>query len=389
MSNTLKGIRIARVSTIPFFVFTQLRSQLEGLAAAEAEVTIVSSQEDSDCLQTIVGCNFKPVYIPREISLFTDFKALLDLIRLFRAERFDIVHSTTPKAGLLCAIAAKLAKVPICIHTFTGQTWVTMSGFKRRLVQWSDWLVARLNQISYTDSFSQRDYLIKNKIVSGDKIKVIGSGSLAGVDTIRFSLNRFSELDKAHLKASLGISPNTKIILFVGRITREKGVFELFEAVKRLSQDVMLLMIGPFEQNNEKQIRASAKICSEKIQFLGFQAEPERYMAIADLLCLPSYREGFGTVVIEAALMGVPTVGSNIYGLSDSIVDGVTGMLVEPRNSSQLAEVIEKLLIDDGLRNKFSKQARERALKEFDGIYFNELLQQEYIYLLNTFAKKV
>jgi glycosyltransferase involved in cell wall biosynthesis len=389
MSNTLKGIRIARVSTIPFFVFTQLRSQLENLAAAEAEVYIVTSNEDPlECLENIKGCNFRPIFIAREISLFADMKALIKLWRLFRKERFHIVHSTTPKAGLLCALAAKCAGVPVCIHTFTGQAWVTMTGFKKKVVQWSDKLIAKLNPVSYTDSFSQRDFLIKNNIISADKIKVIGSGSLAGVDVDRFSLKRFTELDKAQLKASLNIDPKAKVLLFVGRVTKEKGIFELLEAVKQVIQkghDITLMVIGPFEQNNEQEIRDCAQgLGKDSIRFLGFQTEPERYMAITDLLCLPSYREGFGTVVIEAAAMEVPVVGTNIYGLTDAVVNEVTGILVEPKNSVQLADAIEKMVADDPLRMRLGMQAWERAISKFDSSRYNELLIQEYKQLLSN-----
>lgn len=389
MRDTLKGMRIARISTIPFFVFTQLKSQLEHLAASEAEVTIVTSNEDPlDCLEHIKGCRFKPIFIAREISLFADIKALIKLWRLFRKERFHIVHSTTPKAGLLCALAAKGAGVPVCIHTFTGQTWVTMTGFKKKVVQWSDKLIAKLNPVSYTDSFSQRDFLISNNIVPASKIKVIGSGSLAGVDVDRFSLNRFTDADKAQLKASLNIDPKTKILLFVGRVTREKGVFELVEALKqviRKGHNIMLIVIGPFEQNNEQEIRDCAQgLGNESIRFLGFQTNPELYMAITDLLCLPSYREGFGTVVIEAAAMEVPVVGTNIYGLSDAIINEVTGILVEPKNSVQLADAIEQIVADEPLRERLGTQARERAMSKFDSSHYNELLIQEYKQLFNN-----
>lgn len=125
-------------------------------------------------------------------------------------------------------------------------------------------------------------------------------------------------------------------------------------------------------------------MCADKIRFVGFQADPERYIAITDILCLPSYREGFGTVVIEAAAMQVPTVGTNIYGLNDAVVNGVTGILVEPINSTQLAEAIQKLLADDILRKTLGEQARARSINEFDSRMCNELLVQEYKQLLNS-----
>lgn len=394
MGNTLKDIRIARVSTVPFFVFTQLRAQLDALSSAEAEVYIVTSNDDlSDSVKTIDGCAFNPIYIAREISLWADCLALFKLWKFFREKRFHIVHSTTPKAGLLCAIAAKFAGVPVRIHTFTGQPWVTMSGIKRWIVQRCDKLIAQLNILCYTDSFSQRDFLIQNKIISSEKLKVIGRGSLAGVDVKRFSKDRFSTIEKNELKKVLHIDSEAKILLFIGRVTREKGVFELFDAVESLLKKeikIELVVVGPFEQHNEVEIREAAqKSGGNKIHFMDFQAEPERFISIADLLCLPSYREGFGTVVIEAAAMGVPVVGTKIYGLKDAIVDEVTGILVESQNKEQLEQAIEQLITDNVLRDRLGKQAHERALADFDSYHFNKMLIEEYKNLLCRYEKEV
>ncbi len=385
----MQDVRLARVSTIPFFVFTQLRSQLESLADSGIKVSIVSSADElSDSLSHIKGCTFKPIHIAREITLVPDLLALIQLWRLFRKEGYHLIHSTTPKAGLLCAIAAKLAGVPVCIHTFTGQPWVTMSGMRKKLVQWSDKLIARLNTRCYTDSFSQRDFLVANKIAAADKLKVIGSGSLAGVDTQRFSQDNFSATDKQKLKNSLNIDLSSKVLLFIGRITKEKGIFELLEAVHTLLKNnypVTLIIVGPFDQNNEQEIRAHAQaLCGNKVVFTGFQTAPERFIAISDVLCLPSYREGFGTVVLEAAAMGVPTLGSDIYGLSDAVIDGKTGILVEPRQSAPLAEALMRLLSDEPFRVLLGEQAKNRVIKEFDSRHYNQLLIDEYKQLLAT-----
>ena len=386
--NSLSKVRIARVSTIPFFVYTQLRTQLEALAEAGAFVSIITSDDElSDKIKTIKGCDFKSLFIAREISLFSDIYTLVKLWNIFRKEKFDIVHSTTPKAGLLCAIAAKFAGVPVCIHTFTGQPWVTMKGIKKVLVKWSDKLIATLNTQCYADSPSQCDFLIKNKIISTNKLNVIGSGSLAGVDIQRFSNDNFSEEDTIKLKANYSIDPNAKIILFVGRVTREKGIFDLIKAVKKLIENgvnVYLLVLGPFEQNNEENVCSfGEKLCGDRIIFVGFNNEPERFMFASDLLCLPSYREGFGTVVIEAASMGLPVVGTNIYGLKDAIINGETGVLVEPQNSKELTQALAQLLSNDTLRQKMGSRASARARMNFDSKQCNQLLIAEYKRLLS------
>ncbi len=387
MTKKLANIRVARVSTIPFFVVTQLRSQLEAIQQAGAELTVVSSEDElSGQIKLIDGCFFEPVYIAREIRLMKDLSSLYKLYKLFKKQRFDIVHSTTPKAGLLCAIAGKMAGVPVRIHTFTGQAWVSMKGYKKVLLKICDKLTGLLNTQCYADSFGQREFLIQHKILSPSKLHVIGKGSLAGVDLQRFSPSLFTDLQKSQLKASLAIDESTIILLFVGRVTEEKGIFELIQALQLLlkdSQNVVLVIAGPFERQIEEPIKRFAqRTCDDRVLFLGFHSNPEHLFSIADILCLPSYREGFGTVVIEAAAMGVPAVGSRIYGLSDAIIDGETGVLVEPKNPDELYKALNRLLSDEPLRQQMAKQAKARALAAFDCKKCSDLLINKYISLL-------
>ncbi len=378
----LLGIKVARVATTTFSTLTQLCPQLEAIHNAGCEITIISTKDElSTSFSRLDFVKFKPIMIRREISLLIDLISLFRLSYFFVTNKFNIVHSITPKAGLLCAIAAKLACVPVCLHTFTGQPWVTKRGFKRTLLQFCDRVIGRLNTCCYADSISQRDFLIENNICSPDKIKVLGSGSLAGIDLARFSQDNFSCEEKSTLRSTLGLNEKTNIILFVGRITEEKGVYELISAFKNINhiENKALLVVGDFENQIEESIRSHAKsLCGEKIIFTGFTHKPEQYIAIADVLCLPSYREGFGTVVIEAAAMGVPTVGTRIYGLSDAIIDGVTGILVEPKQVEKLTGALISILDDHDLRNKLSENAKYRAQKEFDSRQFSRLVVEEY-----------
>ncbi|MDI9817776.1 MULTISPECIES: glycosyltransferase family 4 protein [unclassified Legionella] len=387
MAKKIKKARIARVSTVPLFIFTLLRTQVEAIVDAGADVTIITSPDDlQESMESIEDCRFLTLNIDREIRPFSDLISLVKLIKLFRKEQFDIVHSNTPKAGLLCAIAAKLTGVPIRLHSFTGQPWVTMSGMKRLVVKFCDKLIALLNTYCYADSPSQSDFLIQHKIIDRRKISVLGSGSIAGVDLARFDKSNFSILENKNTRISLGIKDDELVLLFLGRITKDKGIFELIESFSQLLKEkhnIVLLIVGPFEQGIEQEIRAYAKhLGDEKIVFAGFSSQPENYMAIADILCLPSYREGFGTVVIEAAAMELPTVGTRIYGLTDAIVDGETGLLVEPKDVLQLTEALKAIILDNELRLKMAKNARERVVREFDSKKFDILIVNEYEKLL-------
>lgn len=389
------GIRIARISTVPFFVVTQLKHQIKALASAGAIVTVISSEgPELSSLEGLPGIRHAAVDMPRSISPWRDMLALFKLIILFRVERIQIVHSTTPKAGLLTALAAFFARVPVRLHTFTGQPWVNMRGLKRWLARSSDWLVGKLNTRCYADSASQRLFLIEQKLIGGDDLEVIGAGSLAGVDVRRFDSERFSASEQDALRRSLDIPDDSRVLLFVGRINVDKGVRELLQAFLRLKQiqiDAHLVFVGQFDADSG----VSGGISRDEIEqmpdthIIGYTDCPEEYMAIADVLCLPSYREGFGTVVIEAAAMGVPTVGTNIYGLSDAVVDGETGVLVAPRNSEALFEAIANMLKDEVLRRRMSKAAKQRARTIFDADIISSLMVKEYVRLINDeIAKK-
>lgn len=378
-----RKLKIARVSTVPFFIVTQLSATIEALKDSGAAVTIISSDDDlGGELRKLVGSDFIPVKMVREINPVRDLLSLIMLVKVFKQGKFDIVHSTTPKAGLLCAIAGKIAGVTIRLHTYTGQPWVTMHGVRRHLLKLCDRVIGTLNTRCYTDSFSQQKFLVEQRVVKTENICVLGHGSFAGVNLKRFDASRFSQSERVALKSELNINLDSKVVIFVGRITKEKGVSELIEAFERLiveGLDLYLLLVGPYEPDGFAIIdNISNKSVKDRIKNVGFSNSPEKYMAVADMLCLPSYREGFGTVVIEAAAMGLPTVGTSIYGLSDAVVDGETGLLVPVGDSVSLANSIRSLVTDEELLIAMSNSARERAQKSFDSKLYSSLLIDEY-----------
>lgn len=388
MVASLRGVKIARVSTVPYFVVTQLKRQIDYLSQAGAQVVVITSAGPE--IQGIVSetVSVEMIEIPRSIRLFKDVIALFRLFCCFRRHRFDIVHSTTPKAGLLCAVAGALALVPIRLHTFTGQPWVGLTGPMRHLVVGADWLIGRLVTRCYADSDSQRDFLVAERVIPDAKIGVIGQGSLAGVDLQRFDPGRWSGDEKRALRRELKLNETGKVILFVGRITRDKGVGELldaFNALVKQEYDVDLLLVGPLDEEHGGAAEFGPVIAgAQRVHHVGYTDCPERYMALADLMCLPSYREGFGTVVIEAAAMGMPTLGTRIYGLSDAVKDGETGMLVPPRDSAALFDAMRALLDNPEQLAKMGQAARARCIEHFDAARINQLLAEEYVRLLKA-----
>jgi glycosyltransferase involved in cell wall biosynthesis len=376
-------MKICRVATVPFMLHNHLRQQVVATIAAGHIVTLVSSDgPEVSTLRQITGSQYQIIEIPRKISLKKDFLALIQLYQFFRKQHFDIVHSVTPKAGLLCAIAAFLARVPVRLHTFTGQPWVELHGCIRLITIWADKLIARLNSYCYTDSHSQRDFLIEQGILDKDKSAVIGSGSVAGLDLTRFNREVWSA-QYASIRDALAVPADAKVITFIGRITRDKGIVELLYAFNALQQknfNCVLLLIGPSEIQTGSLPEDVLHILANnpQIRNIGYTQNPEKYLAITDFLCLPSYREGFGGVVIEAAAMGVPAIGTDIVGLRDAIVADVTGLLVPSKDSEKLKSAMEYLLSNDAICKKLGQNAYRRAHADFDAHIFNQLFLAEY-----------
>jgi len=382
------AMRIVRLATIPFFLLHHLRSQIDALVDAGHELVLISSPIDgADALERIPRVRFVPIDIPRGIAPLRDLAALASIYRQFRSFRPDVVHSTTPKAGLLCALAAFLARVEVRLHTFTGQPWTELSGPIRWFSMASDWLIARLNTHCYADSPSQRDFLITTRLCRVDAISVLESGSLAGVDLARFDSESLAERAR-RCRERLAIPHAARVVLFIGRVTRDKGLVELadaFSRVKALDPEAYLVVVGPTEPKRDPLPPALLRALEsdDRIRMTGYDPEPEKYLAMADLLCLPSYREGFGNVVIEAGALGVPTVGTRINGLRDAVVDGVTGLLVPPKDAVALARALAGLLKDEPKRKQMGNAARERARNLFDSRIVNARVLEEYKRLLN------
>jgi glycosyltransferase involved in cell wall biosynthesis len=366
-------------------VLHHLEGQIRALVAAGHEVHVVTSPgEGFERIAALGVAGVEAAEIPREISPLADLSALIRLCLLVKRLKPDLLHSNTPKAGLLGAIAAYLCGVPVRLHTFTGQAWAERSGPVRWLGRLADRIIIALNTLCYADSASQRDFLIREGIATAAKLAVLGAGSLGGVDLARFDAARL-RAEAAAARARLGIAPQAKVVVFVGRVTRDKGIVELVAAFGSM-RNTALVLVGPLESERDPLPEATRREIERhaEIHAVGYDARPEVYLAFADLLCLPSYREGFGSVVIEAAALGVPCVGTRIVGLSDAIVDGKTGVLVPPKDAEALAGALGTLLNDETRRAALGAAARKRVHEEFDASKMNEKLLQEYARLAQS-----
>lgn len=348
------------ITAAPMTVSAFLRDQLKELSLAY-DLQVLANSPDATFLDDIgVRASFKSVPLERSISPWRDLQALLALRHAFKTIRPHAVHSVTPKAGLLAMTAAYSAGVPCRIHTFTGQVWATKRGAARGLLKNMDRLIAFFATHVLVDSPSQRDFLITNKVVSPSKATVLGHGSISGVDLQRFKPGLAV---RAAVRNELGVAEDAVLFLYVGRLNRDKGIPELLGAfaINRAKYpQTRLLIVGPDEESMERLISPGSGILRA-----GYTDQPERYMAAADVFVLPSHREGFGSTVIEAAACGLPAVASRIYGLTDAVVDGETGLLHERGSVESLAAALAKLSSDPELRRRMGEAARARATKDF------------------------
>lgn len=385
-NDTLKKIKVARIVTIPNF-FVHSISNLQELKKNGFEVDLICSDEKyAQYLKNEYGFNIIFFNIERDISPLKDLKSVFELYNILIKGNYHIVHTATPKAGIVGALAGLLARVPIRLHTFTGQRWSTLSGFKRYLLKMIDKFIILINTQCYTDSPSQIKFLENEKITPHGKLICLGMGSFGGVNFTRFNESLYPDT-RMSLSTKFHINNDHTWILYVGRITRDKGIHELIEAFIKLPKSLKcsLLLVGTFEPhldpidpNIENEINNN-----KNIHFLDFQENPAEVMSASDLMCLPSYREGFGTVVIEAAACKLPTIGTNITGLVDAIENGVTGILIPPKDVISLKNAIIKLVEDSDLRKTMGINAKKRAITNFD----TSLISKELIKSYDTHLK--
>jgi glycosyltransferase involved in cell wall biosynthesis len=355
--------KLCYVATIPAVVNSFLRSHIQA-AAEKYEVTVICNSVDPHLLD---GLKARLILLPieRKPSPWRDMLVLFQLFNLFHHERFDIVHSHMPKTALLGMLAAWLAGIKIRINTFHGEVWATRSGWRRTALKLFDRLVGLLATDILVVSPSQLNFLVNEGILSPGNAKVIGAGSICGVDSLYFHPDAETRRTVRH---DLGIAQEAKVILFVGRLNRDKGMLDLaaaFDTIARHHLDVVLLLVGAEEDVPFSRIQ---EICSEehdRLHYVNFTSTPERYMMAADIFCLPSYREGFGMTIIEAAACGVPTVATCIYGITDAVEDGKTGLLFSAGDVAGLTQSLLKLIDDQYLRQKLGVAARVRALELF------------------------
>ncbi|MCP4265128.1 MAG: glycosyltransferase family 4 protein [Candidatus Brocadiaceae bacterium] len=362
--------------TAKFFLLDQINA-----LATQYEVSFVTNLSGEKEFSSLLP-NVKIVHVPiiRKISLYSDIKTLFLLYNYIKSSGFDLVHSVSPKAGLLAMLAARFARVSVRLHTYTGQVWVTKKGFSRWLLKTLDKIIFNCATNVLVDSHSQRNFLLHEGVINDERSHILGAGSISGVDSVRFKPDAMS---REKIRRNCYIPQDAILFLFLGRIKKEKGVFELCDAFEKIAleyNNTFLALVGPDEEDVFAHIKNYYKNILPRIVLKGYTSKPENFMAAADILCLPSHREGFGSVIIEAAAVGIPSMGSNIYGISDAIIDKKTGLIHKKSDSLSIYNSMKLLLRNPCLTKKLGQDARDRALKYFS----KEILTEELFILYDS-----
>lgn len=380
--------KLIRITTVPISLEKLISGQMAFMGRNGFEVSMISTDfAGKEVLEIKEQAKFIPVNMTRKISPLNDLISLKQLVKVLRNIRPNIVHTHTPKAGLLGMLAAKITGVPIRLHTVAGMPLMEASGLKRLILEKVEKLTYACATKVYPNSNQLKDFIIYSNFAKSNKLKVIGNGSSNGIDTTYFSSKHFTYLDNKLLKEKLHINKHDFIFIFVGRLVGDKGINELVYAFSQLTTpNCKLLLVGAYEEELDA---LSAKTLNEiennpHIVAVGFQADVRPYFAISDCLVFPSYREGFPNVVMQAGAMDLPAIVSDINGCNEIIIEGENGTIVPPKNTEDLLTAMLKIYNDVAWRTKMKAKAREMICIRFEQNVVWAAILNEYNSLLDN-----
>lgn len=404
--------KVIRTATIALSLDVLLKGQLEFLSKHYEVIAVSGGDNYLENVREREKIKVKTVEIQRNIAPLKDIQSLLLLYQLFKKEKPYIVHSITPKAGLLSMLAAKFAGVPVRIHTFTGLIFPAKTGIMQKVLINMDRLLCWSATLIIPEGQGVKNDLINYKITS-KPLKILANGNVNGIDTAYFDKMLFSEAANQSLRQQLKIAPDDFVFIFVGRLVGDKGVNELITAFKnitstalsdhpstglsdpaltacsvpasttfsdRLNLNLKLLLVGPYEQELDalnsdtlQEIDQNPNIIS-----VGFQPDVRPYFALADALVFPSYREGFPNVVLQAGAMELPAVVSDINGCNEIIKEGENGLIIPSKDAEALKEAMLKLITNAELYHHLKQNARPRIVQNYEQAVVWQAILEEY-----------
>ena len=338
----------------------------------DKDYEVVGICADGPYVENIRRQGVRVITVPmtREFTPIQDLKCLWLLYRIFKQEKFDIIHYSTPKAALLSAIVGRLARCPALIYTLRGLGYTAFSGLKRLIAKSCEKIACRCAYYVIAISNSLKDEAVEEKLLQANQIKVLGAGSSKGVNLDQFQLNEKTITEAKKIRQDLSISSGDIAIGYAGRLTGEKGIIELMQAFGHICKNnhkVHIILVGDQDQRNPLPGQTFAEIKKhERIHTIPFKENVATYIAAMDILVLASYREGFGNTLIEASAMQRPVIATDIIGCRDAVLNGTTGILVQPRNVVSLEKALNELIENPSERIEMGRNGKQWVTENFD-----------------------
>jgi glycosyltransferase involved in cell wall biosynthesis len=368
-----------------------LFGQLKYLSQFYEVIAVSGPGEDLDEVQKRETVSVRKLEMRREPSILHDIKSLIQLYLLFRNEKPILVHSITPKAGLLSMVAAKLAKVPIRIHTFTGLLFPTKSGLLRRVLIFFDKVICWSSTNVYPEGngvlLNLKEFKITRK-----QLRVIANGNINGIDINWFNPDLISYCSKVRIRNKYSITKNSFVYTYIGRIVGDKGINELVKSFCQLSiPQKKLLIIGDLELKSDPILPEtySEILSNENIILIPFQKDIRVFLSISNAFVFPSYREGFPNVVLQAGAMEIPCIVTDINGCNEIVKNNVNGLIVPPKNTNALKSAMLYIYENDGLREYLKSNSRNLVRERYQNTVVWNCIHQEYERLINDYYGKL
>lgn len=414
--------KLIRITTVPVSLKTLLKGQHRFMTQQGFDVLGVSSSgEELQDVEQHETIRVAVLEMTRTISPISDLKSLWEFYTLCKRERPTIVHSHTPKAGIVGMLGAKLAGVPVRLHTVAGLPLMEATGMKRKILDFVEKITYRCATKVYPNSRGLYDFILANNYTEKEKLQIIANGSSNGIDTTYFDSDIIPVTQRRELELQLGIQPNDFVFIFVGRLVGDKGINELIEAFEGLVRDegkgmsgegrgkreegrgkrergmtiaseesllsdlsdsfsrIKLLLVGPFESELDPLQPETLKVIEThpNIISVGFQSDVRPYFAVSDCLVFPSYREGFPNVVMQAGAMELPSIVTDINGCNEIIVEGENGTIIPVKNIEAIKIAMQKMMNNKEFYLKLKENSRPMIQSRYEqSVVWNALLEE-------------
>lgn len=375
----IKRKKILRITTVSHSLDLLLKGQLKYIGENGYDVCVACSKDDKvSAIEEREKVKYYKLELTRTLNPFKDLVSLFKAIKLILRLRPDIVHTHSPKAGIVGMMASWICRVPLRVHTVAGLPLTEASGLKKKVLVAVERITYMCSNFVLPNSIKQKDYIL-DKIYNHPKVEVIGKGSSNGIDLEYFSPSEKIEEEVKVLNDKFGITKSNIVLCFVGRLTNYKGVNELVLAFNTLNEkhpSLKLLLVGPYEDINPLLPEVLDIIKENKNIFdVGHQSDIRPYLCAADIFIFPSYREGFPQSLMQAAAMNLACIASDINGCNEIIDNRKTGLLINPKSIAEIETSVEELIINTELRLLLASNARKLMEQEYDQkIFWKKIL---------------